>query len=50
LNGREKLVTGITHFGIVILLEMVFGVLVTLVIMWFSRRRGFKADGAISLF
>ena len=32
------------YFGIVMLLEVVFGVLASIIVMWFSRQREFRAD------
>ncbi|MEE2023661.1 protease HtpX [Alkalimonas mucilaginosa] len=34
----------IAYFGIVIVLEMLFGVLASIVVMWFSRHREYRAD------
>ena len=35
---------GLAYFGIVIVLEMVFGILASMIVMWFSRQREFRAD------
>lgn len=41
---------GLAYFGIVILLEILFGVLASIIVMWFSRQREFRADsGSASL-
>ena len=41
---------GLAYFGIVIVLELVFGVLASAVVAWFSRQREFRADaGGASL-
>lgn len=34
----------IAYFGIVIVLEMLFGVLASIIVMWFSRQREYRAD------
>ena len=39
-NGRG----GGAYFVTVIVLQLVFGILATLIVMWFSRRREFRAD------
>ena len=35
---------GLAYFAIVMVLEMVFGLFATMIAMWFSRRREFRAD------
>ena len=41
---------GLAYFAIVMVLEMVFGLFATMIAMWFSRRREFRADaGGASL-
>src|SRR5690554_130797 len=41
---------GFAYFGIVIVLEILFGVLASIIVMWFSRQREFRADsGSASL-
>lgn len=35
---------GLAYFAIVLVLEMVFGLFATMIAMWFSRRREFRAD------
>lgn len=38
------------YFGIVMVLELVFGILASIIVMWFSRQREFRADaGAAAL-
>lgn len=32
------------YFGVVMLLELIFGVLASVIVMWFSRKREFRAD------
>lgn len=43
-NGR-----GISYFFIVIVLEILLGILASTIVMWFSRRREFRADAAGAL-
>ena len=35
---------GLAYFGIVIVLEVVFGILASIIVMWFSRQREYRAD------
>jgi heat shock protein HtpX len=35
---------GFAYYGVVILLEMVFGILASIIVMWFSRQREYRAD------
>lgn len=35
---------GFAYFGIVMVLELVFGILASVIVMWFSRHREFRAD------
>ncbi|AKC88089.1 protease HtpX [Pseudoxanthomonas suwonensis] len=35
---------GLAYFAVVMVLEMVFGLFATMIAMWFSRRREFRAD------
>ncbi|MBU2644602.1 protease HtpX [bacterium] len=48
LRGDDKekggAMSGFAYFGMMILFEMLFGILATLIIMWFSRQREFRAD------
>lgn len=37
-------VSGLAYFGIMIVFEIFFGILASIIIMWFSRRREFRAD------
>ncbi|MDO5506105.1 MAG: protease HtpX [Pseudoxanthomonas suwonensis] len=41
-GGREG--PGIAYFGIVLVLDMVFGLFASMIAMWFSRQREFRAD------
>ena len=41
---------GFAYFGVVIVLEIIFGILASIIVMWFSRQREFRADeGAAKL-
>ncbi len=42
-NNNQQL-GGIAYFAIVIVLEMVFGILASIIVMWFSRQREYRAD------
>ncbi|KKO50457.1 heat shock protein HtpX [Arsukibacterium sp. MJ3] len=42
-NNNQQLGT-IAYFGIVIVLELVFGFLASIIVMWFSRQREYRAD------
>ena len=49
-GNREGSSRGIAYYGIVMVLEIVFGLFATMIAMWFSRRREFRADaGGASL-
>ena len=49
-GNRQGRGPGIAYFLIVMVLEMVLGLLATMIAMWFSRRREFRADaGGASL-
>jgi len=43
-GNREGGGRGIAYYVIVFVLEMVFGIFATMITMWFSRRREFRAD------
>jgi len=43
-GGREDRGPGIAYFVIVVALELVLGLFATMIAMWFSRRREFRAD------
>ncbi len=42
-GGREG-GGGIAYFAVVMVLQLIFGVLASMIVMWFSRRREFRAD------
>ena len=49
-GGRDNGGGGIGYFVVVFVLEMVFGLFASMIAMWFSRRREFRADaGGASL-
>ncbi|WP_215397698.1 protease HtpX [Rheinheimera oceanensis] len=49
-NSNNNQGGGIAYFATVIVLEMVFGVLASIIVMWFSRQREYRADaGAAKL-
>ena len=49
-GNREGSRPGLAYFAIVMVLEMVLGLFATMIAMWFSRRREFRADaGGASL-
>ena len=49
-GGRDNSGGGIGYFVVVFVLEMVFGLFASMIAMWFSRRREFRADaGGASL-
>lgn len=43
-GGRDNAGGGIGYFVVVFVLEMVFGLFASMIAMWFSRRREFRAD------
>ncbi|HEY4554923.1 MAG TPA: protease HtpX [Lysobacter sp.] len=50
LNGNRDGGPGLGYFAIVFVLDMVFGLFASVIAMWFSRHREFRADaGAASL-
>ena len=49
-GGRDNGGGGIGYFAVVFVLDMVFGLFASMIAMWFSRRREFRADaGGASL-
>lgn len=50
ISGNRNQQGGLAYFGTVIVLEIVFGVLASVIVMWFSRQREYRADaGAAKL-
>ncbi|MDV6315082.1 protease HtpX [Idiomarina sp. HP20-50] len=43
-GGDNQRGGGFAYYGVVMLLEVVFGVLASTIVMWFSRQREFRAD------
>lgn len=43
-DEEESPITGFAYYGIVIIFEILFGILASIIVMWFSRRREFRAD------
>ncbi|HEX5792270.1 MAG TPA: protease HtpX [Rheinheimera sp.] len=43
-SGNNNQGGGLAYFATVIVLEMVFGVLASIIVMWFSRQREYRAD------
>ena len=49
-GGRDNGGGGLGYFAVVFVLDMVFGLFASMIVMWFSRRREFRADaGGASL-
>ncbi|MET1257343.1 protease HtpX [Aliikangiella maris] len=49
-NNQGEGLGGFAYYGIVIVLEIVFGILASIIVMWFSRQREYRADaGAAKL-
>ena len=49
-NNNNNQGGGLAYFATVMILEMVFGVLASIIVMWFSRQREYRADaGAVKL-
>ncbi|RUO73022.1 protease HtpX [Idiomarina ramblicola] len=44
MRGGNQRGGGFAYYGVVMLLEVVFGVLASTIVMWFSRQREFRAD------
>jgi len=44
LGGRDNGGGGLGYFAVVFVLDMVFGLFASMIVMWFSRRREFRAD------
>lgn len=44
LRGERAGGGGFAYFGIVMVLQVVFGLFASMIVMWFSRRREFRAD------
>ncbi|HHW4673282.1 MAG TPA: protease HtpX, partial [Xylella fastidiosa subsp. pauca] len=44
LSGNRGGARGVAYYAIVLVLELLFGLFATMITMWFSRRREFRAD------
>ena len=44
ISGNRDGGPGLAYFGIVMVLDLVFGLLASIIVMWFSRQREFRAD------
>lgn len=44
IRNNNQQMGSIAYFAIVIVLEMVFGILASIIVMWFSRQREYRAD------
>jgi heat shock protein HtpX len=43
-DSRPGVIDGVVHTVVYIVLQMLFGLLASMIVMWFSRRREFRAD------
>ncbi len=43
-NSRPGVIDSVVHTVVYIVLQMLFGLLASMIVMWFSRRREFRAD------
>ncbi len=43
-NNQGGGLGGFAYYGVVIVLEIVFGILASIIVMWFSRQREYRAD------
>lgn len=43
-NSAGSALGGFAYYGIVFVLEMLFGILASIIVMWFSRQREYRAD------
>ena len=43
-NNGSSALGGFAYYGIVFVLEMLFGILASIIVMWFSRQREYRAD------
>ncbi len=49
-NNQGGVLGGFAYFGIVMVLQIIFGILASTIVMWFSRQREYRADaGAAKL-
>lgn len=43
-NNQGSGLGGFAYYGIVVVLELLFGILASIIVMWFSRQREYRAD------
>ncbi|KGP63933.1 protease HtpX [Legionella norrlandica] len=43
-DGEESIQGGFVYYGVALIFELLFGILASLIVMWFSRYREFRAD------
>lgn len=43
-EGEEQTQEGFVYYGVAIVFELLFGILASIIVMWFSRYREFRAD------
>jgi heat shock protein HtpX len=43
-DSNEQVHDGFVYYGVAVLFELLFGMLATIIVMWFSRLREFRAD------
>lgn len=43
-NQDEPAHDGFVYYGVALIFELIFGILATIIVMWFSRHREFRAD------
>lgn len=43
-NNEESGLGGIAYFAVVMVLQLVFGMIASIIVMWFSRQREYRAD------
>ncbi|WP_454784188.1 protease HtpX [Legionella sp. WA2024007413] len=43
-DGDEEIQGGFVYYGVALIFELLFGILASLIVMWFSRYREFRAD------
>ncbi len=43
-DGEEGIAGGFVYYGVALIFELLFGILASMIVMWFSRYREFRAD------
>lgn len=49
-RDNESAQGGFVYYGVAIIFELIFGILASMIVMWFSRRREFRADAGSAEF